>query len=166
MAGTSPAAMNAYCPNSRYTPGGVATDALACGAASCRVPEGQPNQLAAVNTSANRPRPNHVCCKPRLNNGGTIVPEPAMPRPMPRKIAPLARPRRAAGTWGNTVAATSTMIAPPAMPDSRRQAKNQSNDKGKPQAKNARVTATIISRKAAVFEVRRARGRPISAPTR
>ncbi|MNV54939.1 hypothetical protein D3C71_1471540 [compost metagenome] len=59
---------------------------------------GQPNQLAAVRIRASKPRPNQVCCKPRLSSGGTIVPDPAMPRPIPRNIAPLARPLRAAGT--------------------------------------------------------------------
>lgn len=58
-----------------------------------------------------------------------------MPRPMPRKIAPLANPLRAAGTCGSTVAATSTMIAPPAIPDSSRQPKNQLTDNGNAQAK-------------------------------
>ncbi|MNG04747.1 hypothetical protein D3C84_879020 [compost metagenome] len=125
--------------------------------AAC-VAEGQPNQLAAVSTKASAPRPNQVFCKPRLNSGGTIVPEPAIPKPMPRKIAPLASPRRDAGTCGSTVAATNTMIAPPATPDSKRQPKNQLTDNGKPQAKNARVTASIIRRRAVFFEVRRASG--------
>ncbi|MNF92409.1 hypothetical protein D3C84_750530 [compost metagenome] len=127
------------------------------GVARC-VADGQANQLITVRSSASAPRPSQVCCKPRLNSGGTIVPDPAMPSPIPRKIAPLARPLREAGTCGNTVPATSTMIAPPAMPDSRRQPKNQLTDNGNAQAKNARVTASIIRRRAVLLEVRRASG--------
>ncbi|MNT65986.1 hypothetical protein D3C72_2040160 [compost metagenome] len=115
--------------------------------------DGQPNQLIAVNINASKPSPNQVCCRPRLSSGGTIVPDPAMPSPMPRKIAPLASPLREAGTCGNTVDATSTMIAPPATPESKRQPKNQLTDKGKAQAKNDRVTASIISRSTVLLDV-------------
>lgn len=52
------------------------------------------------------------------------------------------------------------------MPESRRQAKNHTTDSGKPQAKNAKVTATIMVRRAVLLEVRWAMGRPISAPIR
>ena len=75
-------------------------------------------------------------------------------------------PLRAAGTCGSTVAATSTMIAPPAMPEASRQTKNQDSETGNAQAAKASVTSSIIARSTARFEKRRASGRPASAPSR
>ena len=95
-----------------------------------------------------------------------MVPEQATPSPTPTKIAPLARPLRASGTCGSTVAATSTIIVPPAMPDSRRQPKYQATDTGNAQATNASVHATMPRRSIDRLELRAASGRPTSAPTR
>ena len=64
------------------------------------------------------------------------------------------------------VLAASTMITPPEMPENSRQAKNQPSDKGTAQAKNDRVTSSIIARSTAGLEKRRASGRPARAPTR
>ncbi|MNC60543.1 hypothetical protein D3C75_1104270 [compost metagenome] len=89
-----------------------------------------------------------------------------MPTPMPRKMAPPARPRRELGTCGRIVAAASTMMAPPAMPDARRQPKNQPMDSGRLHAAKARVTSAIMARRTCVLEKRRARGWPMSAPMR
>ena len=86
--------------------------------------------------------------------------------PAPTKIAPLPRPRLAAGTCGNTVAATSTMMMPPPTPDKKRQPKNHNDDKGKAQPKKARLVITIISCSTPRLLKRRPKGRPSKAPAR
>jgi hypothetical protein len=63
-------------------------------------------------------------------SSGISVPDAAMPKPSPRKIMPLANPRRAGGMCGRIVVATSTMIAPPESPDKNRHMKNHAIDKG------------------------------------
>ncbi len=138
---------------------------------SVSVPEsrpdaGQANQLAAVRIAEKTPSPSQVWLKPRLSSSGTIVPEPAMPRPRPRKIAPSAMPLRAFGTCGSTVPVTSTITTPPATPDSSRQPKYQTNDSGVAQAKNAAVMISIISRSVCSLDRRIASSRAMSAPPR
>src|ERR1700759_763811 len=63
----------------------------------------------------------------------------------PRLLCRCARGRDARG-------ATSTMMAPPEMPDSRRQTKNQLTESGYAQAKKAAVTITISMRNALRFD--------------
>ena len=87
-----------------------------------------------------------------------------MPSPTPVKITPPARPRRAGGTCGRTVGAASTMRAPPATPDARRQTKNQANDSGTAQAKNATVASAIMVRRVATGPQRDASDDARSAP--
>jgi hypothetical protein len=81
-------------------------------------------------------------------------------------MAPLAMPRRAAGTCGSTVDAASTMMAPPASPDTKRQPKNQLTDSGNAQAAKASVANTIIVRSAFRWFRWRPSGRPTMAPAR
>ena len=50
-----------------------------------------------------------------------------MPSPTPVRITPLATPRREAGTWAITLEGARIIRAPPTMPDSSRQTKNQAN---------------------------------------
>ena len=89
-----------------------------------------------------------------------------MPRPTPPKIRPPAKPRRAGGTCGRTVAATRTMVAPPDTPARKRQKKNQATDSGKAQAKKASDAAAVSNRSTVRLESARAIERPVSAPTR
>jgi hypothetical protein len=83
---------------------------------------------------------------PTSSSNGTTVPDAAMPKPTPRKIAPLAMPGGCAGTCGSTVIATSTMMMPPEMPDIRRQPKNQLTDNGNAQPKKAADVSSIMPR--------------------
>ncbi len=74
-----------------------------------------------------------------------------MPSPIPVKITPLARPRRATGTTRRMPGAASTISTPPATPAAKRQTENHGNDipatrPGALQAMNATLASTIIAR--------------------
>ena len=87
-----------------------------------------------------------------------------MPSPTPVKIAPPARPRRAAGTCGSTVGAARTISTPPATPDARRQTKNHANASGTEQAKKAAVASSIMARRIETGPKRAASDDASSAP--
>jgi len=82
------------------------------------------------------------------------------------KMAPLARPRRAAGMCASTVGAARTIRAPPERPEAKRQAKNHAKLTGHAQAKNAAVANSIIARRTAEAEARAAIGAASNAPAR
>ncbi|KFG98294.1 hypothetical protein GQ56_0104340 [Burkholderia paludis] len=86
-----------------------------------------------------------------------IVPDAAMPSPMPVKMPPLAKPRRDGGTCARIVGAASTISAPPDNPEANRQTKNHGNDTGSAQATNASVASSIIARMTALRSEIRAR---------
>lgn len=81
-------------------------------------------------------------------------------------MRPPARPWRATGTCGNTVGAASTMSAPPASPEAKRQTKNQAKENGTAQAKKAAVASSSIALSNRGAGARAASGRPSSAPAR
>ncbi|MNF93771.1 hypothetical protein D3C84_764570 [compost metagenome] len=89
-----------------------------------------------------------------------------MPTPTPMKMTPPASPRREAGTCARTVGAASTISAPPAVPERKRQAKNHAKDTGQAQAKNARLASNIIALRVNAVEVLAAKDRPEIAPAR
>jgi len=119
-----------------------------------------------VSSSATPPRPNQVCTSPACIKNGTRVPEAAMPRPTPVKIAPLASPRRDGWTCRITSGAASAIKAPPETPDAKRQTKNQPKESGKAQAKNAALATIIIPRSAGAAPACAAIGRASKAPPR
>ena len=119
-----------------------------------------------MSSSAIAPRPNQACTSPACIKNGTRVPEAAMPRPTPVKIAPLASPRRDGATCGSTTGAASAIKAPPEIPDAKRQTKNQPKESGKAQAKNAALATAIIPRSVAAAPARSAIGRASKAPPR
>ncbi|MCY1439120.1 hypothetical protein D9M71_553410 [compost metagenome] len=94
------------------------------------------------------------------------MPDAAIPTPTPMKITPPARPRREGGTCASTVGAARTISAPPATPESNRQAKNQAKDRGQAQAKNATLASSIMPLRVARVEVLAASVRPKIAPAR
>ena len=116
------------------------------------------------------PSPNQVSSNPACINNGTSVPEAAIPRPTPVKIAPLASPRRDGGICGRTSGAANAINAPPATPDPTRQAKYHQKESGKAHAKNATVAIAIIARKIgaapAVAAIRRASTAPARYPAK
>ena len=89
-----------------------------------------------------------------------------MPTPMPRKMNPLARPRRAGGTCGSTRLAATIISTPPAMPATTRQSRNQAKPACQAQARNEAAESAIIPRSSGAAGSRRASGRAASAPPR
>src|SRR5260370_28413978 len=67
---------------------------------------------------------------------------------------------------GSTIGAASAISAPPEMPDTKRQRKNQQKESGKAQAKNAALTTTIIPRSVGAAPACAAIGRASKAPPR
>ena len=67
---------------------------------------------------------------------------------------------------GSTIGAASAIKAPPEIPDAKRQTKNQPNESGNAQAKNAALTTTIIPRSVGAAPTRAAMGRASKAPPR
>ncbi len=102
---------------------------------------GPVGQLTRVSSADSAARPYQQAARPVRRSSGTSVPEAAMPRPTPAKMAPPTRPRRAGPTWGRIVEAASTMMSAPATPDARRQARNHAKESGTEQARHDRVTA-------------------------
>jgi hypothetical protein len=94
------------------------------------------------------------------------VPEAAMPRPTPVKIAPPASPRRAAGTCASTTGAASTVSTPPATPAANRQTKNHEKGSGAAHAKNAAVATNIMERNRVAVGTEAAVRRASRAPAR
>src|SRR3954453_3634357 len=135
MCGTNPTALSAYL---RYKARRAAVDLVArrTGIAVGRDVDaaGQPFQEIAVSTNVIVPRPIQVSTSPHQISSGTSVPEAAMPRPTPVKIAPPAMPRRVGGITAITVGAANAISTPPVPPDRKRQVKNQAKLTGMAQA--------------------------------
>ena len=88
------------------------------------------------------------------------------PNPIPVKMMPLTRPRRAGGTCGRMVGAASTISTAPANPATKRQRKNQVNDSGQAQAKNDTVASSMFARRIAAALPARRECRASTAPAR
>src|SRR4051794_9031044 len=167
MCGTSPTALSAY---SRYKArrAAVALVARRIGIAVGRDINalGQLFQEIAVSANVIVPRPIQVSTSPHRISNGTSVPEAAMPRPTPVKIAPPAMPRRVGGIAAITVGAASAISTPPVPPDRKRQAKNQAKLTGKAQANRLAAVSSIAACTVATAPKRAARARAPSAPAR
>jgi hypothetical protein len=166
IVGTTPTAINPYCPytcrSARRSSGRSATAAAVAGLAFA----GQARQVASVKANERAARPIQAPATPVRKRAGTSVPDAAMPTPSPRKMAPAAIPRRPPGTCGSTTLPTSTMMAPPVTPDSKRQKKNQPGETGTAQARNASAVSAIDSFSAATEPMVDASRRPPMAPTK
>ncbi len=167
MCGTTPTAFSAYSAyTARSAPVGTASAALPRWAGKGAPRRGQPDQAMPVSANEMAPRPSQVCIRPWRSSSGTSEPESTMPTPMPMKIAPLARPRRAGAMCGSTVGAASTISVPPERPARKRQAKNHRKSTGQAQASSEAVVSSIMARSRAGAEMRAAIGVASRAPAR
>lgn len=91
---------------------------------------------------------------------------PQCRRQPPVKMTPPARPRREGATCESTVGAARTIRTPPAKPEARRQAKNQANETGNAQAKNATDASSIIVRIKEAAELSLSMGCASKAPAK